>query len=236
MILNKARMKIGSCTFVSGTGFLFSKALCKKYGGWPFHTLTEDGEFTSANAVNGVKTAYCGTAMFYDEQPINFRQSLRQRLRWCRGGLQIFRLYLGKLVLGVFRGGGISCFDISMCLAPAYLLSVFAVLVNAIGFALMPFLGTYPGFLTSLRGVLAGVLGAYLMLFVFALAATASEWRKIRASTFKKILYIFTFPIFIFSFVPIAFLALFRRVEWGATEHGDATTLDELHGGERKVK
>lgn len=227
-ILNVARMKTGSCTFVSGTGFLFSHALCKKYGGWPFHTLTEDGEFTCANAVGRVKTAYCGTARFYDEQPVGFVSSWRQRLRWCKGGLQIFKIYLGKLIKGIFTGGGIACFDISMCLAPAYLLSVTAVLVNIVGFALMPFFGTYAGFITSLIKVVFGVCSAYFLLFIFSIAITVSEWSRIRASAPKKILYTFTFPLFIFSFIPIAFVALFKRVEWTPIVHDGSLTLKDM--------
>ena len=233
-ILNKARMKIGSCTFVSGTGFLFSRALCEKNGGWPFHTLTEDGEFTSANAVGRVKTGYCGTAEFYDEQPVTLSESWKQRLRWCKGGLQIFRLYLGKLLLGIFKRGGLACFDIAMCLAPAYLISVVAVLVNLVGFALMPFFGTYAGFFVSLSKIAIGVFGAYAMLFIFSLAATVSEWKKLHAGAFKKILYTFTFPLFIFSFIPIALAALFKRVEWTAIAHNDTATLSDLHGGKDK--
>lgn len=235
-IMNRARMKIGSCTFVSGTGFVFSNALRKKYGGWPFHTLTEDGEFTSANAVERVSTAYCGTAQFYDEQPVGFVQSWKQRLRWCKGGLQIFGLYLGKLIRGIFTGGGIACFDIAMSLAPAYLLSVLAVLVNVVGFALMPFFGTYEGFVTSLVNVCIGVGTAYLMLFVFSLLATVSEWRKIHASAPKKILYMFTFPLFIFSFIPIAFIALFKRVEWSPIVHDGTSTLSDVRGEEGNEK
>ena len=231
-IMNRARLKIGSCTFVSGTGFLFSASLCKHYGGWPFHTLTEDGEFTSANAVGRVRTAYCETAEFYDEQPVGFIQSWKQRLRWCKGGLQIFKIYLGKLMRGIFTGGGIACFDIAMSLAPAYLLSVLAVLVNIVGFSLMPFFGTYEGFIVSLTKICIGVGTAYLMLFVFSLAATISEWRKIHASPFKKILYMFTFPLFIFSFIPIAFIALFKRVEWAPIAHDGTATLSDMHEGE----
>ena len=227
-ILNEARMRTGSCTFVSGTGFLFSRELCKKYGGWPFHTLTEDGEFTCANAVGRVKTAYCGTARFYDEQPVGFVQSWRQRLRWCKGGLQIFKIYLGKLIKGIFTGGGIACFDISMCLAPAYLLSVTAVLVNVVGFALMPFFGTYSGFFTSLYKVIFGVSTAYFLLFIFSVAITISEWKRIRSSVPKKILYMFTFPLFIFSFIPIAFVALFKRVEWSPIVHDGTLTLEDM--------
>ena len=84
IMLNRARMALGSTCFVSGTGFIFSSKLCLSFGGgWPFHMLTEDGEFTIYNAINGTKTGYCDSARFYDDQPSKLGQSCNQRLRWC---------------------------------------------------------------------------------------------------------------------------------------------------------
>ena len=61
--------------------------------------------------------------------------------------------------------------------------------------------------------VLPMIGGAYLALFVFSLFVTISDWKRIRASATKKILYMFTFPLFIFSFIPAAFVAIFKKVE-----------------------
>ena len=73
--LNSARARLGSSCGVSGTGFLFSQAvLDAQGGGWPFHLLTEDIEFTIDNVTRGMKVGYCPDAIAYDEQPISFRQ------------------------------------------------------------------------------------------------------------------------------------------------------------------
>ena len=93
--LNLARMRLGSSCGVSGTGFLFSAAvLALQGGGWPFHLLTEDIEFTIDHVVRGVRIGYCPEAIVYDEQPVSFRQSWAQRLRWsgaicrCSAGMR----------------------------------------------------------------------------------------------------------------------------------------------------
>ena len=225
-VMNYARAKIGSNTFVAGTGFMFSRELCERYGGWPFHTLTEDGEFTMHNAVHGAKCAYCHNAMFYDEQATDLKTSWNQKLRWCKGGLQIFRIYLKKLFVGMFSRRALSCFDMMMCLTPAYILSLLAVVVNAVGMSVLLILGEPP--LSLLITALVMVGGAYLALFPFGLFVTISEFKKIRASTPKKILYIFTFPIFIFSFIPPAAVALFKKVEWKQIHHtGQENTASE---------
>ena len=87
--LNHARMLLRTSCAVSGTGFFFSRRILEKNGGWNFHLLTEDIEFTVHNIVNGEKVAFCPKAVLYDEQPTSFRQSWRQRLRWAKGYLQV---------------------------------------------------------------------------------------------------------------------------------------------------
>ena len=217
-VLNLARMRIGSNTFVAGTGFLFSHKIAKEYGGWPFHCLTEDGEFTMHNAVHGTKCGYCNSAMFYDEQAVKVKDSWNQQLRWCKGGLQIFKKYLPQLIKGIFSKRIISCFDMTMCLTPAYVLSMTAVAVNTISFIILIALGNNPvQLLVSMGWMLAF---AYLGLVMFSFAVTVSEWKHLRARAGKKILYIFTFPLFIFTFIPAAFVALFKKVEWKEIHHG----------------
>ena len=225
-VMNYARVKLGCNTFVAGTGFLFSKELSEKYGGWPFHTLTEDGEFTMCNAVEGVKTAYCHEAMFYDEQATDLKTSWNQKLRWCKGGLQIFGKYQKKLVRGIFSNKILSCFDMAMCLCAAYFISLFAIVINLVVGTVLLFTGTHIS--SVILPLLAVVAGAYLALFPFGLFITIAEWKKIRASGAKKILYLFTFPVFILSFIPAAAVAIFKKVEWKQIKHeGAATNLKE---------
>ena len=220
-VLNYARAKIGSNTFVAGTGFMFSRKLAEEYGGWPFHTLTEDGEFTMHNAVNGAKCAYCHDAIFYDEQATDIKTSWNQKLRWCKGGLQIFRKYLKKLIPGIFSKKCLSCFDMTVCLTAAYLLSLLAVTINTVGLTVLLILGTH--WLSILYTALFMVGGAYLALFPFGLFVTFADWKRIKAHPFKKLLYIFTFPVFIFSFIPPAAVALFKKVEWKQIKHAGAS-------------
>ena len=63
--LNNARMMLGTNCAISGTGFLISSEIVRRYGGWKFHLLTEDIEFSIVNAIEGEKIGYCGTAVLY---------------------------------------------------------------------------------------------------------------------------------------------------------------------------
>src|SRR5699024_3739583 len=90
VFLNAPRFRLGISCLVCCTGFLFSCAIMLRYGGWPFHTLTEDIEVSAHSIVQGERIGYCGAAEFFDEQPTLFGQSWRQRTRWSRGYIQVF--------------------------------------------------------------------------------------------------------------------------------------------------
>lgn len=232
IMLNRARMALGSTCFVSGTGFIFSSKLCLSFGGgWPFHMLTEDGEFTIYNAINGTKTGYCDSARFYDDQPSKLGQSCNQRLRWCKGYLQIIGGYCGKLLKGIFSKKILSCFDMTMCMAPAYIISILAVVVNIVGAVVSLVSGETVASVAISLAIGVGV--AYFGLFIFGIALTISEWRALKTSAIKKIFYMFTFPLYMFTFIPICFVALFkRRVTWVPIIHENKVSLDDLKSGE----
>lgn len=112
-----------------GTGFAFTREILDRIGSWRFFLLTEDIEFTIDNVVHGEKIGYCREAVLYDEQPTDFRQSWRQRLRWSRGYLQVFGRYGLDLMKGMF-GGSFSCYDMAMNIMPAAVLSCVSIVVN----------------------------------------------------------------------------------------------------------
>ncbi len=87
--MNRSRRMLGVGGCISGTGFGFTRELLERLGGWHFYSLTEDLEFNNWCATNGVRIGYCQEAVVYDEQPITFRQSWKQRIRWIQGGLQV---------------------------------------------------------------------------------------------------------------------------------------------------
>ena len=203
--LNGSRMRIGACPQVSGTGFIFTNEVKKENGGWPFHTLTEDYEFTCYSASKGKRFGYCEEARFYDEQVTEFIPSMKQKMRW-KG-----------LMKGLFSKDFVPCYDVMMSVAPAFIISMLACIINVVAAVVLICMGN--GVWETLIPMGLIVLGAYLLLLSQSILCTITEWRHLHASNFKKILYIFTFPFFIFTFIPCTFLALFKRVEWVHTPH-----------------
>ena len=214
--LNHARHLLGTSCAVSGTGFLFSRAVLQEMGTWPFHLLTEDIEFSIHHITRGRRVAFCPDAILYDEQPTTFRQSWRQRQRWAKGYIQVFQHYGCDLLRGIGRGSW-ACFDMSMNIFPAFFLSAVSIVCNLASIILgLAGGGSTAAALWSLGELLLGVYGT---LFVVGAITTVTERRAIHTRWWKKVLYVFTFPLFMATYIPIAISALFQKVEWKPIEH-----------------
>ena len=214
--LNNSRMLLGTSCAVSGTGFLFSRQVMESTNGWKFHLLTEDIEFSVHHILQGRKIGFCADAVLYDEQPVTFRQSWRQRMRWSQGYLQVFRDYGARLLRGIFRGS-FSCFDMSMAIMPAFVLSTVSILVNLT----LGVVGALAGdnLLVAFESVGQMLLNMYLTLLVLGGITTVTEWNQIRTSAVKKFVYVFTFPLFMFTYIPISLAAFFCKPQWKPIEH-----------------
>ena len=99
---HRARSILRLATNIQGTGFLFSNELVKN--GWKYTSLTEDRAFTADAVKEGYRISYNDKAMFYDEQPVNLKIALRQRLRWSKGHLQAFIETGPGLFINIFFG------------------------------------------------------------------------------------------------------------------------------------
>ena len=226
--LNHARFLLGTSCAVSGTGFLFSRQVLEETGPWPFHLLTEDIQFSVDQVTRGRKIAFCPDAVLYDEQPTTFRQSWNQRLRWSKGYLQVFRRYGGALLRGIFRAS-FSCYDMAMNILPAAVLTGVSAAVN-LGAAVWGFAGG--GSLAQLGlSVLRVLIGLYATVFVLGAITTVTEWKQIACPAGKKILYAFTFPLFMFTYIPICAASFFARAEWKPIRHERCLTLRQICAG-----
>ena len=58
-----------------------------------------------------------------------------------------------------------------------------------------------------------------LTLLVLGGITTVTEWNQIRTSSVKKFVYVFTFPLFMFTYIPISLAAFFCKPQWKPIEH-----------------
>ena len=214
--LNRPRYVLHNSCAISGTGFLVATELIKERGGWNYHLLTEDIEFSIHHILQGERIAICEDAGLYDEQPTDFRQSCRQRLRWAKGYIQVFRRYGADLLKGTAKGSW-SCFDMSMSILPAFILTALCLLANLTLTALGLMQGD--GVWFAMRSLLECMGSILATLLVLGGITVASEWRRIHAPAWKKIAFTLTFPLFMLTYLPISLAALFMKVEWKPIHH-----------------
>ncbi|MCL2839335.1 MAG: glycosyltransferase [Defluviitaleaceae bacterium] len=220
--MNNPRMILGTGCAISGTGFLVSADIIIENGGWPFHLLTEDIEFSNHNAIEGNRIAYCKTAIFYDEQPTTFRQSWNQRMRWTKGFYQVFGKYGTSLIKTMFKKRSFYAFDMFMTILPGMVLTSVTMSLNIA----VSILGAIIGFDISavINLFLTAILTLYILLFTIGSITVITEWKMIHCRAFFKIAYLFTFPLFMLTYIPIAMVAIFKRVEWKPIGHNSVTT------------
>ena len=224
--LHYARMLLHSSCAISGTGFFVSRTLLDKFNGWKFYLLTEDIEFSIFAVINGVKIGCCINAELFDEQPITFKQSYKQRLRWSKGFFQVWQKHGKALVRGIFRYRKFAFFDMTMNIMPAFILTVMllSTSVTAITFGILG-VGNPAPVVESLLGYISFT---YSIMFLMGLITIISEWKRIHTTDAKKIGYLFLFPIFMYTYIPISIIALFKKVGWEPIHHTRAKSFDEV--------
>ena len=105
-----ARYNLGLSPLLNGTGFMVKYDLIKEEG-WNTKTLTEDIEFSLINISKGRKLGWAVDAVVYDEQPLEYKQSWTQRMRWSVGHIQCAKYYLKDLAKGVKEHKTLMNFD-----------------------------------------------------------------------------------------------------------------------------
>lgn len=225
--LHNARMIVNNGSVVSGTGFFVKSNIINELGGWKYFTLTEDCEFSIRNLLKGHKIAYCHDAIFYDEQPVDFKTSVCQRLRWVKGTFIVFGRYGKDLAKGLFKKGAFNVFDVIMTSFPAMLLSTLSFILCAVG-GIIALITQSPLAGELFKTSLSALAGSYITLFIIGLITGITERKRIKSKKSKKILYYFTFPVFLLSYIPICILALFVKVKWKPLAHSVTVSASDL--------
>ena len=233
--LNNARMMCGTSCAVSGSGYLISAKLVEGMHGWDFHTLTEDIQFTTFCAVHGVRIGYA-PAEFFDEQPVTLKASIKQRMRWTKGFYQVLFTYGGQLLTSIRRLHRFAAYDMLMVVGPAMLISLVCLLANvtfiAVGYLSHGFLAT-DAELTMCIGSVVMMLGyMYATFFFMGFITTFAERKHIHCKqTWRVVANLFTFPLFMFTYIPLTVAALFLKVDWVPTPHDVSVSLEEVMEG-----
>ena len=233
--LNNSRMICGTSCAVSGSGYLVSSKIIQGMHGWDFHTLTEDIQFATFCAIHGVCIGYA-PAEFFDEQPVTLKASIRQRMRWTKGFYQVLFTYGRHMLTSIAKFHRFAAYDMLMVIGPAMLLTLMCMLVNVtfivVGALSHGFLATDAEIEMAFGSVIMMFAYMYLTFFAMGFFTTVTERKHIHCpQRWRVIANLFTFPLFMFTYIPLTVAALFLKVDWVPTPHDVSVTLDQVLDG-----
>lgn len=229
---NAARSALGLSALVNGSGFAVSTTLLRRLGGWHTVTMTEDYEFSAQCAMLGERVHFVPEALLYDEQPLTFSQSWKQRRRWTTGSLQGLQRYGRGLFDGFAGRGSIICLDMFL----TFLLPMVQLLSTVLG-AVSLLLVAMGGGLVLGGVVMHGIFVAALMLISSALigvigsaafaALTVILKKRPLGGMLKGIL---SYWVFLFSQMLLTLLSFVKKQEkWEPILHTNAKRIEDMN-------
>ncbi len=220
--LSRTNLKLSN--FLGGTGMCFESKLLDEIG-WGATSLVEDLEFSMRCVQRGVYPVLNYDAKVYDEKPVDFRASARQRLRWMQGHFNVARKYFGPLLWASIKERNLAKFD-----AAIYSFSVYNTLL---GFVLTFILWLNMALPSTTN---MSTMYSYLPFWLVAIAGTATVLQFPVAMMIEKVkswkmyAHLFTLPFFLISWWPITSYAFFTQNNkiWSHTEHTRVVRIEEL--------
>lgn len=215
-----SRYKLGLSPLINGTGFMVAMSVIKETNGWHSNTITEDIEFSLKSIARGYKIGWAKDAVVYDEQPLGFKQSWTQRLRWSVGHIQCFKEYFTELA----KQKNITPTTIDAAIyifgMPLIILTLINIVVSVAIYAILPFKLIMFNFALKVTGALVFV--AMLLISFLTLLHDKKSLKKV----WKGII---TMPIFMFSWFIINVVAFTKKqLEWKPISHIKSTNMQEL--------
>lgn len=224
--LHHARNRLGLSTHINGTGFMLPNPIVK-HEPWEAFSLIEDVEFTILQLIKERKVMFVREAKFYDEQPIHANVSFKQRLRWIKGGIQIFFLHAGKLLTSLLKKFRFAKIDLLLWITPfpsvIVILSLVNLTITQIDVIQQAEIMNWLTFLPIYKW-LFNYLG---VAFLIATMTVIASWKEVQANPFQKLWAIITFPFYSLSFLPLFILAPITmfNLKWYKTPHSVRKSL-----------
>lgn len=213
---NQNRIKKHGNIIFSGTGCFVDGALVEKWHGWPFHSLTEDYEMSLYAVLHNIPTYYNTKAVFYDEQPTRYKQTVDQRVRWIKGYFSARKEYIPQMRKCGAQDNRGSVIKELVGVRPiiwALIGVIFLLFDEVVKMFVAP---NWPLIISIVAGLLVII---YVILLIITVVMIKLE--KMHFNPKIKLQAILYNPIYLLSYVPCALKALFtRNVTWKKIEHG----------------
>lgn len=224
IFFNKARMNLKASASINGTGFLISRQVLETYGFNTF-TMTEDIEFTAQCAINNIRIAFVQDAITYDEQPFRFGISWRQRKRWTTGTYQCLYFYYPKLIKGFLKNRNLPAWDMSLFfMAPLIQVIFFIIFILSLIITVNNMIEINNFVLFVVYNTMFSILAYFISVLIDYFIVKYNK-----KSVKESILGIFTFPLFLISWIPINIMCLFKKTKiWEPIAHTRNVNIENL--------
>ena len=224
--LGGARKKAGLSAPIGGSGFMISTGMVRQLGDFKFVTMTEDMELNVFCYLAGVKVDWVRDAVVYDEQPLTFIQSWKQRQRWSGGMYQISELYSRPVSKKLYRSSMLAGLDLFSLFRSAHMHVLwFGSMILNVLLKLIDMVekNAPPAGLWLL--LLISVATSWLLMTGMALLITVLE-KKLQPGIWRGIL---TFWFFVMSWLPINIICLFRKPkDWEQIRHERSIRIQDV--------
>lgn len=223
-----ARFNKGLSNALGGTGVCLEYQLLKEYG-WGATCLTEDLEFTMKLQMNGIKTAWAHEAKVYDEKPVYFSQTWRQRTRWLQGHWDVAFRYMVPLIKKGWREKKWYPIDGAIYLFQPFLITIMFMTFLFSGAAYLSPVPLYESMLTRVTPHwywwLFGLVG-----YCYPMLGLILEGAPRRAY-----FYYITYPFYGLTWFPVTIWGLFQHKNqdnWAHTRHMRGISINSLETGQ----
>jgi len=221
-----SRTNLQMSNFLGGTGMCFDSGLLKDMG-WGATSLVEDLEFSMRCVQRNVYPVLNYDAKVYDEKPVTFKASARQRLRWMQGHFNVARNYFFPLLWAGIKERNITKLD-----SAVYSISVYNTLIGFLLTVILWIDMALPAdnVIVSLYSALPPWLVAIIIICSVLPFPAAMLIEKVRS--WKMFAYLLSMPLFLISWWPITFYAFFTQNNkvWSHTEHTRVVRIEEVRG------
>ena len=229
---NNYKMKHNLTLTVSGTGFYIKGEILEKLGGYPFNSLTEDYEFTLYATLNDLTSNYNTKAKYFDEQPIDYATTIKQRTRWVKGYFDSRRKYYPLLRDKASRkDNNYPSVYLTLVGVKPYILLVLSVilyLANLIYRIISNSIVKVESYNLLLQ-ILLIIVAVYLVLLIFTSILLIKEKDNLRLNRKMKIKALFFNPLFLISYVKCLYLSLKNKdLTWEKIEHNGNIVKEDL--------
>lgn len=218
---NTLKNKYTNNLTISGTGYYIKGHLVEEWGGFPFHTLTEDYELTLYSTLNNITTTYNEKAIFYDEQPDDFKVSIIQRTRWVKGYFEARKKYIKKIRKSLTKK------DKNYGSKVNAIIGVKPYIYLLIGVILLIFSSLTFDIKTLIKILVIVFLTIYLELVLVSYVIVKKEDNKLKIKVSKTKLILYN-PIFLLSYIICLIKAITTKdLKWEVVEHDKELVREE---------